>query len=238
MLTPGVPAATVLLCRDPTGVHGTGIRTGKVRVIGVKGRNVTLPCVMKETKESTSQVSWQRNTRKTPHNSNFFTVTADDPLVFSGDTSRFVFTGSLQEHIGSLQLISVTVEDEGLYTCIFTLFPSGNVDTKIQLTVIVPPVTSLTHEHLVLGNENVTLATCTAADSKPPVQVKWLTGDLKGVRATISNTSHPNGTTTTVSTLVGVPTQEMNHQLVRCRITYVALSKEETLSFSLQVNCM
>lgn len=106
------------------------------------------------------------------------------------------------------------------------------------VTPLVPPVMHLEDNHPTLGNEEVSLVTCTAAGSKPPAEVKWLTGALADkMRATTSSTEHANGTTTTVSTLLGVPTREINQHLVRCVITSAALSKEETLPFTTQVYC-
>ncbi|GLD67585.1 nectin-1-like isoform X2, partial [Lates japonicus] len=135
------------------------------------------------------------------------------------------------------ELSNVTLLDEGVYTCIFTLFPSGNHETKIPLNLLVPPVTSISHNHpVMLGNEEVSLATCTAAGSRPPAEVRWLTGTLaEKVRATDSSTHHTNGTTTTVSSLFGVPTKEINQHAVQCVVTNPALSKEETMSFTIQV---
>lgn len=96
----------------------------------------------------------------------------------------------------------------------------------------------LEDNHPTLGNEEVSLVTCTAAGSKPPAEVRWLTGTLADkVRATTSSTKHANGTTTTISTLLGVPTREINQCVIQCVITSAALSKEETLPFTTQVYC-
>lgn len=104
------------------------------------------------------------------------------------------------------------------------------------VTLLVPPVSSLEYNRPTLGNEEVSLVTCIAAGSKPPAEVRWLTGSLaETVRETTNFTQHANGTTTTTSSLFGVPTKEINSRLVQCVITSAAMS--ETLSFNIQVYC-
>ncbi|XP_018533805.1 nectin-1 isoform X2 [Lates calcarifer] len=213
-----------------------------LRVIGgniteVQGETVVLPCKLIDTTETLTQISWQRMTRGKPQNDNFYTITSQNgPQFVNGRDDRFQIIGNFSDKNGSIQLSNVTLLDEGVYTCIFTLFPSGNHETKIPLNLLVPPVTSLSHNHAVLGNEEVSLATCTAAGSRPPAEVRWLTGTLaEKVRATDSSTQHSNGTTTTVSSLFGVPTKEINQHVVQCVVTNPALSKEETMSFTIQV---
>ncbi|XP_076602404.1 nectin-1 isoform X2 [Chaetodon auriga] len=201
------------------------------------GETAVLPCKLTGTSEPITQISWQRVTRGRPQKENFLTIIPKDGLKpVNGHVGRFTFIGSISSNDGSLQLASVELMDEGIYTCIFTLFPSGNHGADILLNLLVPPISSLKGNLLALGSEEVDLVTCTAAGSRPPAQVRWLTGTLAGkVRITNSSTEHPNGTTTTVSSLFGVPTREMNQHVVRCVVTNAALSKEETLAFTIQV---
>ncbi|XP_063355115.1 nectin-4-like [Pelmatolapia mariae] len=120
--------------------------------------------------------------------------------------------------------------------CIFTLFPSGNQKTEIPLKVFVPPFTNITDNLPTLGKEEVLFATCKAAGSKPPAEVRWLTGTLADkVRMTTNSTQYDNGTTTTVSSLFGVPMREINGHQVQCVISSDSLSTKETLPFTIQV---
>ncbi|XP_041807414.1 nectin-1-like [Chelmon rostratus] len=201
------------------------------------GETCVLPCKLTGTTETLSQISWQRVTRGEPQRENFLTIAPKTGLTpVNGYDRRFTFIGNMRDGDGSLQLSGVNLMDEGVYICIFTLFPSGNHKTEIPLNLFVPPVLSLEDHRPALGSEEVALVTCTAAGSKPPAEVKWLTGTLTGkVRTTNSSTEHPNGTTTTVSSLFGVPTSEINQHLVHCVITSAALMKKESLPFTIQV---
>lgn len=201
------------------------------------GETCVLPCKLTGTTETPSQISWQRVTRGAPQKENFLTIAPETGLTHvNGDDRRFTFIGNMNDGDGSLQLSGVNLMDEGIYICIFTLFPSGNQKTEILLNLFVPPVLSLEDHRPALGSEEVALVTCTAAGSKPPAEVKWLTGTLTGkVRTTNSSTEHPNGTTTTISSLFGVPSREINQHLVHCVITSAALMKKESLPFTIQV---
>lgn len=106
------------------------------------------------------------------------------------------------------------------------------------LTLLVPPVTILKDDHPILGNEEVSLVTCTAAGSKPPAEISWLTGALAGkVRESTTSTLNANSTTTTISSVLGVPTRELDGQLVKCVVTSAAMTMEETLPFTIQLYC-
>ncbi|XP_032386019.1 poliovirus receptor homolog isoform X1 [Etheostoma spectabile] len=203
----------------------------------VQGETAILPCKLIDTTEHLTQISWQKMTRGNPINVNFFTVLdVDGPQFVNGRDDRFKFIGNFKENIATLQLSNVKLMDEGTYTCIFTLFPSGNHKTDIPLNLLVPPVSSLEDNHPTLGNEEVSLVTCIAASSKPPALVRWLVGSLgETVRETTNFTQHANGTTTTTSSLFGVPTKEVNGHSVQCVVTSAATLEEETLSFDIQV---
>ncbi|TDH06786.1 hypothetical protein EPR50_G00117160 [Perca flavescens] len=202
----------------------------------VQGGTAVLPCKLIDTKETLSQISWQKITRGKPVNVNFFIVLdVDGPQFVDGPDDRFKFIGNFKENLASLQLSNVTLMDEGTYMCIFTLFPSGNHKTDIPLNVLVPPLSSLENNHPTLGNEEVSLVTCVAAGSKPPAEVRWVVYTLpETVRETTNFTQHANGTTTTTISLFGVPSKEINGHLVQCVVTSKATS-EETLSFNIQV---
>ncbi|XP_041857792.1 nectin-3-like protein isoform X1 [Melanotaenia boesemani] len=201
------------------------------------GDTATLPCKQPDTSDALTQISWQRITRGKPNGDNFYTIDAKGPNFINGDDNRFTFVGDFRGKDGTLQLSSVTLMDEGTYTCIITLFPSGNQRQVVPLRLLVPPSTSLENNPVILGDEEVLIANCTAAGSKPPADVKWKTNTLgQKLRVTNSSTQHENGTTTTVSSLFGKPTREINGGLVQCVVTAEALREERTLPLKIQVH--
>ncbi|XP_049904516.1 nectin-1 isoform X2 [Epinephelus moara] len=225
----------VLILILSTVTEGLKVIGGNITV--VQGETAILPCKLVDTAEPLTQISWQKMTRGKPQNNNFYTILAKNgPQFVNGRDDRFAFVGNFTNNDGSLELSNTTLMDEGTYTCIFTLFPSGNHKTEIPLNLLVPPVISLKNDPVTLGDEEVSLVTCTAAGSRPPAEVVWITGTLeKSVRITTNYSSHANGTTTTVSSLFGIPTKEINSHSVQCVVTSAARSDKETLNFNIQV---
>uniref|UniRef100_A0A3P8NQN9 Ig-like domain-containing protein n=1 Tax=Astatotilapia calliptera TaxID=8154 RepID=A0A3P8NQN9_ASTCA len=232
---------TVCLKRAKTSLHilylvmTLSVIGGSVTV--VQGGTAILPCHVTDTNDDLTQITWQRKMREKPHNDNFITIQPRNRLQFvNGRDDRFKYIGNFNNKNETLQLSNVALKDEGSYTCIFTLFPSGNQKTEIPLNLLVPPFTSIKDNLPTLGTEEVLFATCTAAGSKPPAEVRWLTGALGDkVRTTTNSTQCDNSTTTTVSSLFGVPTREINGHKVQCVISGDSLTKEETLPFPIQV---
>ncbi|XP_033473445.1 nectin-4 isoform X5 [Epinephelus lanceolatus] len=218
-----------------TATEGLKVIGGNITV--VQGETAILPCKLVDTAEPLTQISWQKMTRGKPQNDNFYTILAKNgPQFVNGHDDRFAFVGNFSENDGSLELSNTTLMDEGTYTCIFTLFPSGNHKTEIPLNLLVPPVISLKDDPVTLGDEEVSLVTCTAAGARPPAEVVWITGTLEEtVRITTNYSSHANGTTTTVSSLFGIPTKKINSHSVQCVVTSAARSDKETLNFNIQV---
>uniref|UniRef100_A0A4X2LC36 Ig-like domain-containing protein n=1 Tax=Vombatus ursinus TaxID=29139 RepID=A0A4X2LC36_VOMUR len=87
-----------------------------------------------------------------------------------------------------LQIDPVTVDNDGYYKCIFVT-PAGNFQTVHHLTVLVPPVVTLSEE----GNRTVE---CKAVAGKPAAQISWVP---KGDCFTVNETHH-NRTVTVKST--------------------------------------
>ncbi|XP_039861482.1 nectin-3-like isoform X1 [Simochromis diagramma] len=221
-----------LLCADVEALQVTG---GSVTV--EQGGTAILSCYVTGTNDDLTQITWQRKTREKPHNDNFLTILPREGVEFvNGGDDRFKYIGNFNDKNGTLQLSNVALKDEGRYTCIFTLFPSGNQKTEIPLNLLVPPFTNIKDNLPTLGTEEVLFATCTAAGSKPPAEVRWLTDALGDkVRTTANSTQYDNDTTTTVSSLFGVPTREINGHQVQCVISGGSLSTDRSLPFTIQI---
>uniref|UniRef100_A0A1A8QCF6 Si:ch211-141e20.2 n=1 Tax=Nothobranchius pienaari TaxID=704102 RepID=A0A1A8QCF6_9TELE len=203
------------------------------------GVSATLPCKLAGTlakDETLEQISWQRLTKEKTKLDNFFTITATAFRFINGPDKRFEYAGRFSDHDGTLRLHDVSLKDEGTYTCILTFFPTGNKQTNIPLRVLVPPSTSVMDERPVLGDQDVLLATCTAAGSKPQANVWW---DSKALQSSMTqnNTliSHLNGTSTTVAFLYGRPTKHIYGSLAHCVVSHEALTENTTLPFTIQV---
>uniref|UniRef100_A0A8C7XNP6 Ig-like domain-containing protein n=1 Tax=Oryzias sinensis TaxID=183150 RepID=A0A8C7XNP6_9TELE len=184
------------------------------------GSSTILPCHI-NTNDRLSQITWQRTIKGKALDDVFLTIQPTIGPSYSNEKDfRFEFIGNFNNKNGTLNFSDVTLNDEGSYTCIFSLFPSGKQSRVSQLVILVPPITNLMDYTPLEGNEEVPLATCTAAASKPKADVRWIKGSLEGkVREELKETQHANGTTTTWSTLLGKPGREMNGQLVKCVIS-------------------
>uniref|UniRef100_A0A3B3HC28 Ig-like domain-containing protein n=1 Tax=Oryzias latipes TaxID=8090 RepID=A0A3B3HC28_ORYLA len=187
----------------------TAVQAGDVVVM--LGSSAVLPCHI-ITNDRLSQITWQRTIKGKAPDDVFVTIQPTNGLKYrNGQDLRFESIGNFNDKNGTLKFSNVTLKDEGSYTCIFSLFPSGTQSRNSQLVILVPPITNLMDYTPLEGNEEVPLATCTAAASKPKAEVRWIKGSLEGkVREELNETQHANGTTTTWSTLLGKPGREMN----------------------------
>lgn len=226
---------TILVLQD-TVVQAVQVIGGKVTVL--QGDTAVLPCRLIESTESLTQISFQRRTRLIKVNTNFCTISTNNGLhCFNGqDNERFSFVGNISLKNGSLQLSNVTLSDEGTYTCIFTLFPSGNYKTEIPLNVLVPPKASMKENLLFEGNEEVVLGSCAAARSWPPANVEWNLGNLSDILQKKNSTENADFTTTTINTLSGAPKRSLHNRLVQCVITSPASPGGIMLPLTIQIH--
>ncbi|XP_023837005.1 nectin-4 isoform X3 [Salvelinus sp. IW2-2015] len=217
-----------------------------IRVIGgsrtvVQGEDVDLSCRLLETDEELEQITWQKKTLEEPENHNFLLIYPNgvtDFISSNGLENRVQFFGNLTENIGSIRITAARLLDEGTFTCVFSVFPSGVYSIEIPLTVLVPPVMSVTVDvPPVVGENEVFLASCLAAGAKPQAEVRWNTDAFDSLVRTVTNsTQHANGTTTVVSHLLGVPTKAANQQQVQCVVNQSALATERTLAYTININ--
>ncbi|CDQ92260.1 unnamed protein product [Oncorhynchus mykiss] len=221
--------------------------TESTHVIGgwrtvVEGEDVDLSCRLIETTEDLEQITWQKSTWEETQNHNFMLIDPNGVTKFisqNGLTGRVQFIGNPSENLGSIRITAVRLLDEGIFTCIFSVFPSGAYTTEIPLTVLVPPVVSVTADVApVIGENEVVLSTCVAAGAKPQAEVTWKTGEFGSLLRTVTNsTQHTNGTTTVLSHLLGVPTKAANQQQVQCVVNQSALATEKTYNYSINIHC-
>nr|XP_023684280.1 nectin-3-like protein isoform X3 [Paramormyrops kingsleyae] len=218
--------------------------TEAIRVVNgpvsvTEGGSANLSCRLTETDEDLEQVTWQKRTRGIPDNHNFLVILPPrDVRNVNGLGNRARFIGNLTMKTGSIQILNVSLHDEGVYTCIFTVFPSGPHQTETRLTVHVRPVVTVTPAApLVVGGESGILATCIAANGHPAAGVSWRTDQLDGPTEIQNNaTQNPNGTTTVRSYLLVTPTRSMNGREVQCVVNHTALEHEEIVPYRISLH--
>ncbi|XP_034142842.1 nectin-3-like isoform X2 [Esox lucius] len=222
-------------------VVNTGLRTNTLKVIGGKrtvilGEDADLFCRLSEAEEF-DQITWQKETRENPNKHNFFVIQPNGITKdVDGLIGRVLFIGNTSDYLGSIRIRNVMLLDEGTYTCIFSV-SSGPIQTEMSLTVIVPPVMSVTGHVSPVGDNEVVLVTCIAAAAKPKAEVIWDTGALnKSLRWVTNSTQHANGTSTVLSQLIGLPTRTANQKQVQCVVNQSALEEERTLSYTIDIH--
>ncbi|XP_036426349.1 nectin-4-like [Colossoma macropomum] len=219
-------------------------RIKAIRVIGrsttvIVGDNARMFCQLIEANEKLTRITWQKRTRQTLTNKNFFVITPEGKTEnINGLGDRTEFIGNTQEIIGSILLRNVLLLDEGVYTCIFNIFPSGPFETEIHLNVQVPPVVDVTTDVIpVVGESEVTLATCTAAKAQPAAVVSWSLGALSdSVKVQTNISPEPDGSFTVQSYLIGVASKDLNQQKVQCLVNHTSLNKELILDHTLVIH--
>ncbi|KAB5513391.1 hypothetical protein PHYPO_G00249390 [Pangasianodon hypophthalmus] len=219
----------------------------EIKAIRVIGQNVTVAagddahlfCQLVETREPLTSIRWQRRTKEKPANTDFVVITSDGKEEhINGLRDRVKFTGNISRLSGSILLSKVTALDEGIYTCVFSVFPSGPYKTEIRLTVLVPPVVSVsTDVPPVAGDAEEILATCTAANAKPAAEVLWSLGALSdSVKVQTNVTVDSEGRSTVKSSLIGVASKDLNQKKVQCLVTHPGLKGKLELNYTLIVH--
>ncbi|XP_058248515.1 nectin-1-like [Hemibagrus wyckioides] len=215
-----------------------------IRVIGqdvtvTAGDDAELFCQVVETAETLTSIRWQRRTKEKPSNTDILIITSGGKQEYiNGLRDRLKFAANFAGLNGSILLSNVTVLDEGVYTCIFSVFPSGPYETEVRLTVQVPPVVSVSADvPVVAGDSDVVLATCTAADAKPAAEVSWSLGVLNNsVNVQNTVTVDSEGRYTVKRSLIGNASVDLNQKNVQCEVTHPGLKEKLELSYTLNVH--
>ncbi|KAG1945453.1 poliovirus receptor [Pimephales promelas] len=218
-------------------------RTSGVKVIGqdttvINGDNATLLCQLTETDDSITRIIWRKKTRENPEEKTFFAIRPGDITEHqNGLGDRVQFIGKVAEKNGSIQLLRMRLLDDGIYTCVFNLFPSGTFETDINASVFASPVVDMQEEAPATGNLEATLASCFASNAWPAPEVTWRLGDLENSLKTETNhTAHPNRTITVVSFLLGVPSKRFNKKNVQCVVKHITLREDLVMNYTINIH--
>ncbi|XP_058247453.1 cell adhesion molecule 1-like isoform X2 [Hemibagrus wyckioides] len=215
-----------------------------IRVIGrdvtvTAGDDAELFCQVVETAEPLTSIRWQRRTKEKPTNTDILIITSGGKQEYiNGLRDQLKFAANFAGLNGSILLSNVTVLDEGIYTCIFSVFPSGPYKTEVRLTVQVPPVVSVTTDvPAVAGDTDVILTICTAGDAKPAAEVSWSLGALNNsVKVQNTVTVDSEGRYTVKSSLIVNASVDLNQKKVQCEVTHPGLKEKLELSYTLNVH--
>ncbi|XP_056125888.1 nectin-3 [Rhinichthys klamathensis goyatoka] len=204
----------------------------------MEGGNATLFCHLTETEENLTRIVWQKQTRGIHEKHSFFIIHKDGKTEHKNylkDTVRFI--GNFKENNGSIQLLGLSLLDDGIYTCIFNTFPSGQILTNINVTVHVPPAVKVMGSTHFSDHYDVTLASCVASNARPAAEVLWRLGALDdSLRTETSCTQHSDGTVTVVANILGAPSKHLNQKKIQCVVKHSTLTKQLELDYVINVH--
>ncbi|XP_042619265.1 poliovirus receptor-like isoform X1 [Cyprinus carpio] len=202
----------------------------------INEENATLLCQLTETDDDLTRIIWKKKTRENPEESIFFVIRQGGKTEHKNGL-KVQFIGNFAEKNGSIQLLGMRLLDEGIYTCTFNLYPSGPLETDINVTVFARPVVNVSGEAPVAGYLKVKLASCFASNARPGAEVMWRLGDLENFLMTeTSDTMNPDGTITVVSYLLGVPLKHLNKKNIQCVVKHITQKEELVLDYTINIH--
>ncbi|KAM4701829.1 nectin-1-like [Discoglossus pictus] len=185
------------------------------KVYAELGSNATLFCKI-NTNEHLTQVTWQR--KMSPHNENFLTYSIGEPTYLTAFGRRVIFMGNGGK--GNIQILNVTLADEGTYLCIFTTFPGGEKQKEIELIVQVPATVKVVPSTVPVLPDTCQkiLGECIAQAAKPAAKIVWITDGFSFISVE-NETIHDNGTITTWNRLIIEKFEKINSLNVTCVVS-------------------
>ncbi|XP_009302934.1 poliovirus receptor isoform X3 [Danio rerio] len=202
------------------------------------GERANLLCHLTDTKEDITLIMWKKTTKRKTEEDIFFVIHQDDKTEhINGLGDRVQFIGSFAERNGSIQLRGMEFLDEGTYTCIFNLFPSGPIATYIKASVFARPAVTVKGEEPVIGCLEVILASCFASNARPAAEVTWRLGELeKSLKTRTNHTVNANETITVVSYLLGVPFKHLHKKNIQCVVKHNSLTEHLVLNYTIDIH--
>ncbi|XP_054656120.1 nectin-4 isoform X2 [Dunckerocampus dactyliophorus] len=176
-----------------------------------------LPCRYQPGDNVVVQVTWYK---ETPNGVKEQIITAhhnNGQTAFGTWSRRVRFKSSDPTVDSSLVVMSTDVSDEGTYICRITIFPLGNFDRAMSLTVWTIPISSLDPVILVEGQSFRQVASCRSL-ARPPPLLSWDT-ELSGQSV---NRSSENGAVSTHYSLH--PLRRMNGKKLDCLVWHPTLT--------------
>ncbi|KAM3933697.1 nectin-3-like protein isoform 2-T2 [Leptodactylus fuscus] len=206
---------------------GCQVRVDKV-VQTWQDSDVTLQC-RADTQEEVKQITWER---KVNGNSVTFLTYRNDtgPRFPTSYGKRVRFRGDGNKD-GSIQILNVSLTDEGVFKCVFTTYPSGTIEGEIQLQVFVLPSVKQELKQDVRTSCFNLVAECLASSAKPAAEIQWITHGIN-YTSKEEDMTHPDGTTTTRSQLYMMSTPELYGQEILCLVYQPKIPGEHQKNFT------
>ncbi|XP_073433245.1 nectin-1-like isoform X2 [Dendrobates tinctorius] len=118
---------------------------------------------------------------------------------------------------GSIEIFNVSLVDEGFFKCVFTTFPSGTIEGRIQLQVFVlPTVKQVLNKDLITPCVNL-VAECLVSLAKPAAEIQWITNGIHYTSEEDSIT-HSNGMMSKMSRLYMTTTPDLFGRQIFCLV--------------------
>ncbi|KAL0970262.1 hypothetical protein UPYG_G00239630 [Umbra pygmaea] len=174
-----------------------------------------LPCrynINKENGEVVIQVTWTKEKPDGTKENIIAVVRSDDGKYEVVQYSMRVKFSSDYPTVDSSLIIMNTLEsDDGTYNCKITVFPSGNFERQLSLTVWTTPISSLEPVTLVEGQSFRSAASCRSV-AHPPPRISWDT-DLPG-----ESHNRTTGSRSIFSQFLLHPLRNMNGKKLDCLV--------------------
>ncbi|XP_043928668.1 nectin-1-like isoform X2 [Protopterus annectens] len=198
----------------------------------IRGSDAMLNCKV-ESDEMITQVTWQRE--HGAKKENFLIRNKEGTRAVTSFGERVKFVTNVTSN-GTIVIPNVQLSDEANYICIFTLYPSGPVEQKIRLEIVVPPNVKSEVNPGVIGSCNrTTIAKCTAASGKPAATISWSVPSHDNIFINSTTSDHSNGTKTVTSWLEAITVQSLNQKEVSCTVRHDGLNPPSIYSMKLIV---
>ncbi|XP_078078880.1 nectin-3-like isoform X2 [Mustelus asterias] len=232
---PSFTAILLLLTVRLNSASAGPIKMNGKQIVRALHDNVLLPCTI-ITNKPISQFMWKL--MRGQQELNIFTADFRNGKHQHFDEKfdgRITYVG--QDHKNaSIYFKNLTLQDEGIYRCIFTLFPDGPFEEEIQLTLTVPPTIMIQTYPVFSPNdcsERLGI-TCIAANAKPAANINWEMPFAFNASEHIEPPA-PNGTVTVSSHFHLCPARSMNGQNVSCIVRHPTLNSLEQVSYKLNI---
>ncbi|XP_054853421.1 nectin-1 [Eublepharis macularius] len=206
-------------------------------VSGFIGTDVILHCSFTNPYPNVkiTQVTWQKATNGSKQNVAIFNPNMGVSIL-APYKERVLFQSPSTKD-GTIRLLGLELDDEGVYICEFATFPSGNRENQLNLTVLAKPTNRMegTTSPLIARagmTEKILVATCTSSNGKPPSTVTWET-KLKG-EAEFQEIRNNNGTITVISRYRLLPSREAHRQPLTCVVNYQLDRFTESMTLNVQ----